>query len=209
MLTVLFRSVGQGKASPPLHPVTISVYTCHGTNTKRGAGIGLIIFSCTAPWASFSMLPNLPMFSVIVLALVSHFVAIGTGLSRPRPPRTMVKCRNTKAIGRSQFRAALSNSGLVSAPPDTVNDIVDFYKSVPSNLLDRYAPEKEKVVPDRPSSPWMNYDIIKAKQARRRAEGRKRKSGLVVRMETYKQARNNVTAAVKHAKASYFQAKLK
>ena len=53
------------------------------------------------------------------------------------------------------------------------------------------------------------YNDIKAKQARRRAERRKRKSDLVVHIEAYKQARNNVTAAVKRAKACYFRAILK
>ena len=57
-------------------------------------------------------------------------------------------------------------------------------------LLNKHAPEKEKVVPDRPSSPWINEAVIKAKQARRRAERKKRKTGLVVHIEIYKQARN-------------------
>ena len=43
----------------------------------------------------------------------------------------------------------------------------------------------------------MNNDINKVKQARHCAERRKRKSGLVVHIEAYKQARNDVTTAVK------------
>ena len=66
-------------------------------------------------------------------------------------------------------------------------------------------PEKEKVVPD---SPRISEAVIKAKRARRRAERKKRKTGLVVHIERYKQARNNVTKLIKQAKASHFHAKL-
>ena len=64
-------------------------------------------------------------------------------------------------------------------------------------LLNKHAPEKEKVVPDRPSSPWINEAVIKAKQARRRAGRKKRKTGLIVPTEVYKQARSDVTKAIK------------
>ena len=101
------------------------------------------------------------------------------------------------------------NPDLVSASPDNVEVLVDLYISVLSEPLHSQVPEEEKVVPDPPSSPRMNNDIIKAKQARHRAERRKRKSGLVVHIEVYKQARNNVFTARNHTKACYFLAKLK
>ena len=45
------------------------------------------------------------------------------------------------------------NSDLVSAPPDNVDDLLHLYNSVLSDLLDRHAPERDKVVLDRSSSP--------------------------------------------------------
>ena len=92
--------------------------------------------------------------------------------------------------------------------PDGVDDLLELYNATLLGLLNKHAPEKEKVVPDRPSSPWINEAVIKAKQARRRAERKKRKTGLVVHIEIYKQARNNVTKLIKQAKASHFHAKL-
>ena len=63
--------------------------------------------------------------------------------------------------------------------------------------------KKRKSFPTIPaSSPWISEVVIKAKQARRRAERTKRKTGLVVHSEIYKQARNNVTKLIKQAKAS-------
>ena len=144
------------------------------------------------------------------LYMSDHFLlTIGTDLSRPRVPRKVVKCRNVKGIDRSLFRADIAQSPLVIGSPDGVDDLLDLYNATLLGLLNKYAPEKEKVVPDRPSSPWINEAVIKAKQARRRAERKKRKTGLVVHTEIYKQARNNVTKLIKQAKASHFHAKLK
>ena len=49
--------------------------------------------------------------------------------------------------------------------PDGVDDLLDLYNATLLGLLNKHAPEKEKVVPDRPSSPWINEAVIKAKQA--------------------------------------------
>ena len=74
--------------------------------------------------------------------------------------------------------------------PDGVDDL-DLYNATFLGLLNKHASEKEKVVPDRPKSPWISEAVIKAKQTRRRAKRKKRKTGLVVYIEIYKQARNN------------------
>ena len=42
--------------------------------------------------------------------------------------------------------------------------------------------EREKVVPERTNSAWIDETVIWAKQARRRAERKKQKTGLVVHM---------------------------
>ena len=68
--------------------------------------------------------------------------------------------------------------------------------------------QREKVVPDRTNSAWIDEAVIRTKQARRRAERKRRKTGLVVRIELYKQARNIVNKAIKRAKARHFRVKL-
>ena len=71
----------------------------------------------------------------------------------------------------SLFRADIAQSPLVIGSPDGVDDLLDLYNATLLGLLNKHAPEKEKVVPDRPSSPWINEAVIKVKpQARRRAE---------------------------------------
>ena len=60
-----------------------------------------------------------------------------------------------------------------------------LYNSTISFLLDKYAPETVKRVPDRPASAWYHSTIRDAKRARRRAERRWRKSGLEVHRQLY------------------------
>ena len=74
--------------------------------------------------------------------------------------------------------------------------------------MDRHAPLKDKTVPDRPPSPWMTDRVLKAKQKRRRAEKKMRKTGLAVDKQLYLDARNSVTKLIKNAKANHFLAKL-
>ena len=57
-------------------------------------------------------------------------------------------------------------------------------------------------------APWISEAVIKAKQARGRAERKKRKTGLVFPTEVYKQARSDVTKVIQHTEASHFHAKL-
>ena len=59
--------------------------------------------------------------------------------------------------------------------------------------------KKRKSFPTVPA-PWISEAVIKAKQARGRAEEKqtnKRKTGLIVPTEVYKQARSDVTKAIK------------
>ena len=65
-------------------------------------------------------------------------------------------------------------------PPDDVDDLVDLYNATLLDLLNKHEQEGEKVVPDRTNSAWIEEAVIRAKQARRRAERKKRRTGLVV-----------------------------
>jgi hypothetical protein len=144
------------------------------------------------------------------LHMSDHFlVLIETDFSRPRAERVVVKSRDMRGIDRSKFKADLLSSPLIISPPDDVNSLVDLYNTVLRDLLDDHAPETERVVPNRPSSPWLNEDILSARRARRCAERRMRKTGLTVDADIYRKARLAVTSAISKAKAAYFQSKLK
>ena len=91
--------------------------------------------------------------SVDDLYMSDHLIllTIGTDLSRPRVPRKVAKCRNVKGIDRSLFRADVAQSSLVTGSPDDVDDFLDLYNATLRGLLNKHAPKKEKVVPNRPS----------------------------------------------------------
>ena len=78
-------------------------------------------------------------------------------LSEPTSPDPgkpkVAKCTNIKGIDRSLFRADVSQSPLVTGSPDDVDDLLDLYNATLLGLLNKSAAEKEKVVPDAPSSP--------------------------------------------------------
>lgn len=56
---------------------------------------------------------------------------------------------------------------MVLDPPVDVTVLVDLYNEVLSWLLDTYAPEVERRIPDRPTAPWMSEEVLQARQARR------------------------------------------
>jgi hypothetical protein len=108
-----------------------------------------------------------------------------------------------------QFGLDLQNSALFSdVTHDDVDALVDCYDQTMSSMLDKHAPLKVKVVPDRPYSPWVTDDVLTARQSRRRAERQMRKTGLAVHRQIYINAKNAVSRAVKNAKANHFQTEL-
>jgi hypothetical protein len=137
--------------------------------------------------------------------LSDHFlVTLGTDLSRPRVPRKTILCRNIASIDMSRFTSDLINSTLVRNPPDDLCALVSMYNSYLLNLLDTYAPQTKKSVPDRQNSEWFNDDVLKAKRARRRAERKKRKSGLTVHIQAYNKAKIQVNKVSNIAKITHY-----
>ena len=131
-----------------------------------------------------------PSIEIENVCLSDHFlVTLGTDMSRPRVPRKVIKCRNLSDIDMNQFRNDLLKSSLIRGPPDDPNALVSLYNSVLSGLLDLHAPETVKTVPDRPNSEWFNDDMLIEKRSRRRAERKKRKSGLAVDIQAYNKAK--------------------
>ena len=112
-----------------------------------------------------------------------------------------------KLLTDNSSKLIIAQSPLVIDSLDDIDHLLVLYNLILLKIPNNHAPEKD--VPDRPSSSWISEAVIEAKQGRRRAKLRKKlKTGLVVHTEIYKQARNNVTKAIKHAKASHFHAKL-
>ena len=87
------------------------------------------------------------------LCLSDHFVVI-TALPFPKPKRVVcnVSCRNFKAIEMNSFKAALNDS--ISSILDGISSF-SFFECI-RNVLDKFAPLKEKQISVRLVAPWMN-----------------------------------------------------
>ena len=71
-------------------------------------------------------------------------------------------------------------------------------------LVDKHAPEKEKVVIVRPKVPWYNANIDDAKRSRRRMEHRWLKSHLSVDHARYKEQCQVVNNMIMESKKGYY-----
>ena len=112
-------------------------------------------------------------------------------------PSKIVHIRDFKSIDVSDFKEDIAKSPIhtpSSTDPDT---LTSPYHKVLSDLLEKHVPLKSKSLMIRPVAPWYNDNVKDLKRQERKAEGRWRKSGLVVHREAYKECRNKLTNAIK------------
>ena len=135
-----------------------------------------------------------------------HFpVFIDTTLSKPRAEKSTVTYRRLKNINLEVLTSAIQQSPLTTMDPQTpLLEQVNLYNTVLGEILDEMAPEISRVITRRDNVDWYNEDIREAKQARRRAERRWRKSQLRVDREIYVKCRQKVDVALLEAKKSHY-----
>ena len=132
-------------------------------------------------------------------------VLVTTCMSRPCNPTKVVCTRNIKGMDKDAFRSDLLSSTLVIAPPEDVDQLVHLYSSTLSSLLDKYAPEVQKCIVERPDTAWMTPAVLSMKKTRRRAEKKWRKSRLEVHRQIYRQTRNRCKMEAKKARAEHIK----
>ena len=96
--------------------------------------------------------------------------------------------RKIKSVVPESFSSDISSSDLTKQLPSNVDEMVSCYNRVLKELMDKHAPLKSRAIADRTSEPWMNEDIQRAKQLRRRHEKRWRKTKLTVHRQEYKRS---------------------
>ena len=65
-----------------------------------------------------------------------------------------------KAINIEAFKADITNSELISNPKTNATDLAQQYNSVLSTLIDLHTSLVTKRIFPKPSSPWINPDIM-------------------------------------------------
>ena len=117
-------------------------------------------------------------------------------VEKPMKLTKKIRFRRWKNIDLTKFRCALTNrfEGLIDTNDHNktssyLNDLVSTYEST-KGILDKHAPEIEKVVILRDPTPWVTADIKKGKIEKRKAERKWRKSRNIGDWEEYKLKKN-------------------
>ena len=113
-----------------------------------------------------------------------YLLCFSLNIPKPRHVRQQISSRNLKSIDMELFRKTLFTE--FSNQTDSVNhDLVEYYNCRLLKAIDEHAPVKTRLVNQRPAAPWYTIDIKLAKQERRRAERKWKKSQLTIDKQIY------------------------
>ena len=89
----------------------------------------------------------------------------------------MARTRKIKGIDNNAFRSDLEQCDIVKSPSCDLDALVDAYNTELRDVLDKHAPEKEKVVVPRTHTPWYTEQERQAKRERRTLPGTQSRRG--------------------------------
>ena len=144
---------------------------------------------------------------VVVLnpGLSDHSAVFFTiALPRPQPLRITKPGRKLRAIDHNVFNTDLSKTTLLTAPPSTIEGLVNVYNSCLSSTLDHHAPIKSRTYIEKPDSKWWSDELTKSRCALRYHERTKTRTGLEVHNQIYKDACKEHRSLRYQTKRSYY-----
>ena len=112
--------------------------------------------------------------------------------------------RKIKSIDLDSFCSDLATSEVCQDTPRELNELVDCYNRSLTSILEKHAPLKRKIIPQRRRIPWYNDQILNAKRLRRKAEKKWRLSNSTLDLTAYKSARNFATNLIKKARFDFY-----
>ena len=92
---------------------------------------------------------------------------------------------------------------------DDPNTLTERFNSVLREIIDKHAPLKKKKVHDRPNAPCITNNVKRAKQERRKAERKWRRTRLPQDRLNYKKSRDDVIKLIETEKEHYLSSKIK
>ena len=143
--------------------------------------------------------PDLSDHSPISMTLPFH---------KPVATKKTITYRKIKDISLEDFINDIASSQLCKSPPDDLDELVDMYNSTLSGVLDKHAPVQTKQITVRETAKWYNDEIHTAKQERRRAEKRWRRSKLQVDLDIYRAGCRKVRRLCTDAKRKFYRDKI-
>jgi hypothetical protein len=123
----------------------------------------------------------------------------------PKAESRWVSYRAFKKVDQTEFSADVLRAFTLNNDADSPDSLADRYNEAMSRVVDKHAPLKVASVPVRYCAEWYNDSLRHAKQERRQAERRWRKSGLTVHREAFEDKRNEVNRMVKDERSAYYK----
>ena len=84
----------------------------------------------------------------------------------------------------------------------SVDEAIRSYNTTLTAILDKFAPEKKRLITVHPNTHWYNKDIAQAKLLRRQLERRWRKSPLEIHRQLYLKQKQHVQSLIRKAKTA-------
>ena len=135
-----------------------------------------------------------------------HFI-IQCPIGFPRPALSCKELtfRKLKNIDIAEFSADIASSVLcASVHWDNIDALSDCFNMTITDILDKHAPLKTRIMINRPKIPWFNDDIKQLKRKRRRLEKKALKTDLPGDWNNYHKVRNQYSALLKSARVNYY-----
>ena len=120
-----------------------------------------------------------------------------------------IKFRNLKNIDNIAFKEELKHNLEQRKISTNVSEHVNEYNSVLSDLLDKYAPVKQKIIRTVSTAPWFDSEYKKLRKQRRKAEKKYRKSKSQVDKNLYIQLKKRSTQLCKEKKKTFIANRLR
>jgi exonuclease III len=146
-----------------------------------------------------------PTVTFMPVSPTDHFPVISSLNISASPPAPITKCfiRSIRSININHFCLDILSSRLITHPPSELSDLVDCYNSTLSDLLNKHAPLKSKIIRTKAANPWYTPALKKLKLAKRHLERVWSRSHSSEDHKNLRTATNHYHAAIIKAKRAY------
>ena len=141
---------------------------------------------------------------------ISDHSAVHFKLMKEKPSyeKKVITFRKLKNVDPTIFQKDIQSTMLNTSRTTDVSEEVDQYNTILSQLVDKHAPVKERVVTIRPSAPWYTDEIKTEKHFRRKLERKWRSSKLTIDRELYMGQCKKVTKMIDEARRKHYNGEI-
>ena len=131
-------------------------------------------------------------------------VCCDLNIVKSRYRRVTIISRNYRQIDDETFRGDLSTALDGMPHDDDADSRIEFFHEVIQSVLDCHCLKTVRTIKKMPSVPWYDENIRAARQVKKRAERKWRKSGSPCDRDLYNARRNELNISILNAKCKYY-----